>query len=82
MEGSVAASDGADLRHDMSRVFEELKPRERALLWLAHVEESDHEEIAEALGLKAKSIRVLLFRARKRLGELLTKRGLGPEVLR
>ena len=51
-------------------------------MWLAHVEESDHEEIAEALGLKAKSIRVLLFRARKRLGELLTKRGLGPEVLR
>ena len=50
VEGSVAASDGADLRHDMSRVFEELKPRERALLWLAHVEESDHEEIAEALG--------------------------------
>jgi RNA polymerase sigma-70 factor, ECF subfamily len=82
VEGTVAASDHADLRHDMSRVFAELKPRERALLWLAHVEESDHEEIAEALGLRPKSIRVLLFRARRRLGELLTKRGLGPEVLR
>jgi RNA polymerase sigma-70 factor (ECF subfamily) len=71
-----------DLRHDFSRVFAELKPRERALLWLAHVEESNHEEIGEALGVKAKSVRVLLFRARKRLGDLLTRHGLGPEALR
>src|SRR5438128_5566749 len=69
-----------DLRHDMMRVFAELKPQERALLWLAHVEGSSHEEIADALGLKAKSIKVLLFRARKRLGEMLTKRGLAPEI--
>lgn len=78
----VAPADRADLRHDMGRVFAELKPRERALLWLAHVEESDHEEIAGALGLRPKSIRVLLFRARKRLAELLAKRGIGPEALR
>ena len=70
-----------ELRHDMTRVFAELKPRERALLWLAHVEESDHEAIAEAVGVKAKSVRVLLFRARKRLADLLTKRGIGPEAL-
>ncbi|HKR63421.1 MAG TPA: RNA polymerase sigma factor [Thermoanaerobaculia bacterium] len=68
------------LRHDMMKVFSELKPRERALLWLAHVEEADHEDIGDALGLKTKSVKVLLFRARKRLGELLTKRGLAPEV--
>ncbi len=71
-----------DLRHDLARVFAELKPQERALLWLAHVEESNHEEIGEALGVKPKSVRVLLFRARKRLTELLTRRGLGPEALR
>jgi len=70
------AHESADLRHDMMRTFAELKPRERALLWLAHVEESDHVEIAEALGLKAKSVKVLLFRARKRLAELLKKRGM------
>ncbi|HVR38272.1 MAG TPA: RNA polymerase sigma factor, partial [Thermoanaerobaculia bacterium] len=64
------AHEPEDLRHDMARVFEELKPRERALLWLAHVEESDHEEIGEALGVKTRSVKVLLFRARKRLGEL------------
>ena len=66
------------LRADMMRTFAELKPRERALLWLAHVEEADHEDISEALGVKAKSVKVLLFRARKRLGELLTKKGLAP----
>lgn len=71
------AHESADLRHDMMRTFAELKPRERALLWLAHVEESDHVEIAEALGVKAKSVKVLLFRARRRLAELLRKKGFG-----
>ena len=76
---AAAATEPRDvLRHDMKRVFDELKPRERALLWLAHVEEADHEDIGEALGVKTKSVKVLLFRARKRLGELLTKKGLAP----
>ena len=66
------------LRHDMMKTFAELKPRERALLWLAHVEEADHDDIGEALGVKTKSVKVLLFRARKRLGDLLTKKGLAP----
>lgn len=70
-----------DLRHDLSRVFAELKPQERALLWLAHVEEASHEEIAGALNVKPKSVRVLLFRARKHLADLLKRNGLGPEAL-
>ena len=70
------------LRHDMMQTFAELKPRERALLWLAHVEEADHDDISEALGVKPNSVKVLLFRARKRLAELLTKKGLAPEVRR
>ena len=82
VEAPEPVADGraerTELRHDMMRVFGELKPRERALLWLAHVEESNHEEIGEALGLKAKSVRVLLFRARKRLADLLVKKGLAP----
>ena len=78
-----ATSEPRDvLRHDMMRTFAELKPRERALLWLAHVEEADHEDIGEALGVKPKSVKVLLFRARKRLGDLLTRKGLAPEVQR
>ncbi|HEV8657095.1 MAG TPA: RNA polymerase sigma factor [Thermoanaerobaculia bacterium] len=69
-----------ELRHDMMRAFAELKPQERALLWLAHVEGSSHEEIADALDVKEKSVKVMLFRARKRLAAILTKRGLGPEI--
>jgi RNA polymerase sigma-70 factor (ECF subfamily) len=77
-----ARNDRNELRHDMARVFGELKPRERALLWLAHVEGYDHDEIGEALGIRSKSVRVVLFRARKRLAELLAKKGIGPEAMR
>ena len=76
----VRATGNIDLRHDMMRVFAELKPQERALLWLAHVEGSSHEEIADAMGVKARSVRVMLFRARKRLAAVLTRRGLAPET--
>jgi RNA polymerase sigma-70 factor, ECF subfamily len=76
-EGGVA-TESRELRHDMMRTFAELKPRERALLWLAHVEEEDHDSISEALGVKSGSVRVLLFRARKRLADLLRKKGLAP----
>ena len=67
-EGTVAPETPAD---DVVRVFEMLKPRERALLWLAYVEEDSHEEIATALGVKRSSVKVLLARARGRLRDLL-----------
>ena len=78
------AGDGeSDLirRRDLDRAFGELKPRERALLWLAYVEGSDHREIAKALGLSRASVKVLLFRARHRLAAALERMGIGPEVL-
>jgi RNA polymerase sigma-70 factor (ECF subfamily) len=55
----------------MRQAFERLKPRERQLLWLAYVEGSNHKEIANCTGLQAGSIRLLLFRARRRLAELI-----------
>jgi len=69
-------------RMDVERTFNELKPKERALLWLAYVEGSAHEEIAVSLGLRPKSVRVLLFRARQRLGALLKRKGLTAETTR
>jgi RNA polymerase sigma-70 factor (ECF subfamily) len=56
--------------------FSKLKPRERALLWLAYVERESHEEIAVSLGIGRRSVRVLLFRARRRLRDLLQARGI------
>jgi RNA polymerase sigma-70 factor (ECF subfamily) len=68
-------------RRDLDRAFGALKPRERALLWLAYVEGMDHREIARALGLSRASVKVLLFRARRRLADILERRGIGPEML-
>jgi RNA polymerase sigma-70 factor (ECF subfamily) len=65
---------------DLDRAFRELKPQQRSLLWMAYVEELDHREIAAATGLKEKSVRVLLSRARKALAGVLTRIGLRPEA--
>jgi RNA polymerase sigma-70 factor (ECF subfamily) len=64
------------MHNDLMRIFERLKPREQALLWLAYVEGFDHGEIALALQLRENSIRVLLFRARKKFASLLTREGI------
>lgn len=72
---------GSALSADVQRVLSEMKPRERQLLWLGHVERFSHKEIAQIMGLKAGSIRLLLFRARKKLAEKLRSAGIGPEVL-
>ena len=49
------------------------------ILWLAHVEGGSHADIAAITGLGPASIRVLLFRARRRLAGLLRAAGLAPE---
>lgn len=51
--------------------LERLTPQNRSLLWLAYVEEYDHKEIGRMLGLSPRSVRVLLFRARKKMVEFL-----------
>lgn len=66
--------DDPETHADVRRALRQLKPRERQLLWLAHVEGFDHKEIARLMGLKAASIRVLLFRARRELAGVLRKR--------
>ena len=58
---------------DVSQALSALKPAERALLWLAYVEGFDHGEIASTLGLKDKSVRVLLSRARKNAARILRR---------
>jgi RNA polymerase sigma-70 factor (ECF subfamily) len=63
---------------DAMRVFQQLKTHEQTLLWLAYVEEFDNREIALALELNEKSVRVLLFRARKKLAGMLGKLSIGP----
>jgi RNA polymerase sigma-70 factor (ECF subfamily) len=75
-------SEPVSLPMDIDRAFAELEPRDRTLLWLAYVEEMRHNEIARAVGVQTLSVKVLLYRARKRLANILRKRGLGPESAR
>ena len=72
---SADAANGAVRRLDLARSMARLKPRERELLWLAYAQGSSHKEIAETLGLKSASIKLLLFRARRRLAGLLREGG-------
>jgi RNA polymerase sigma-70 factor (ECF subfamily) len=65
-------------RADVRRLLGCLKPRERQILWLAHVEGHTHKEIAGITGTRPQSVRVLLFRARRRLAGLLRAAGFGP----
>jgi RNA polymerase sigma-70 factor, ECF subfamily len=63
----VHEGDRAVRRLDLARAMDQMKPRERSLLWLAYAQGCSHEEIAAVLGLKKASLKALLFRARKRL---------------
>jgi RNA polymerase sigma-70 factor (ECF subfamily) len=67
------ATVSTDRSADVTRALSRLKPRERAMLWLAYAEGASHNEIAEALGLKPGSMKLMLFRARRRLASLLGK---------
>ncbi len=69
-----------DLTYDVGRAFEELNSQEQLLLWLAYVEGFRHREIAHVVGVKEKSVRVLLFRVRKKFSRILEERGLQWEV--
>jgi RNA polymerase sigma-70 factor (ECF subfamily) len=72
-------TDGPDvaLRLDMARVFAALRPEQRQLVWLAYVEGASHKEIGTALGVRERSVRVLLHRAKRKLATLLGEAGLG-----
>src|SRR5260221_1948601 len=64
-----------NLSLDMASVFDHLSAQERAILWLAHVEEMSHQEIGVILSVKEKSVRVMVFRAREKAKGLLEKAG-------
>ena len=56
---------------DLTRAMAHLTQRERAMLWLAYAEGATHREIAEVLGVRAGSLKPMLFRARRKLAGLL-----------
>jgi RNA polymerase sigma-70 factor (ECF subfamily) len=74
IERVAASPDHAratERRTDFTRAMSHLKPRERAMLWLAYAEGASHREIANVLGLRPASLKPMLFRARRKLAALL-----------
>jgi len=58
-------------RTDLRRAMDRLRPRDRALLWLAYAQGHAHTEIAQTLGVKSGSVKLMLFRARRKLADIL-----------
>jgi RNA polymerase sigma-70 factor (ECF subfamily) len=56
---------------DLTRAMSHLKPKERAMLWLAYGEGASHSEIAAVLGVNSTSLKTMLFRARRKMADLL-----------
>jgi len=75
-EQFLTARDGLsriDSQAILDPAMARMRPRERQLLWLAHAEGYSHREISEITGLSAAGIRLLLFRARRKIAGLLRK---------
>src|ERR1035438_6061070 len=69
----AAAGDSAqsDSKAMLGPAMKLLRPRDRQLLGLAYAEGYSHREIAEITGLASASVRLLLFRARRKIAALL-----------
>jgi len=69
--GNPQHVEGLNRRLDVSRAMDRLKPRERAMLWLAYAQGASHEEIAHMVGVRPSSMKALLSRARRKLAAAL-----------
>ena len=75
-----ASSAQADSQAVLGPALAQMRPLDRQLLWLAHAEGYSHREIAEVTGLASASIRLLLFRARRKIAKLLQNQS-QPRIL-
>jgi len=77
---SVDEQAASDSQLILGPALAEMRPRDRQLLWLAHAEGYSHQEIAEITGLASASIRLLLFRARRKIAHLLQNQNRGRQA--
>lgn len=70
-------------RTDLARAMQSLDHTQRQIVWLAYAQGVSHEEIAEIVGVRAISVRTILYRARRKLATALTAtRGKNQEPAR
>ena len=77
-EPARAALEQAESRQAVERLLSELAPEERMMIVLKEVEGYSVEEISEALGMNANTVKVRMFRARRRLSDLYKRRYAKP----
>jgi RNA polymerase sigma-70 factor (ECF subfamily) len=73
-EPTRAALDQAEARQAVERLLAQLDPAERLMIVLKEVEGYSVEEISEALDMNPNTVKVRMFRARRRLSELYRRR--------
>lgn len=76
-DGSVDVAGHVIARTDLYRALAKLSVRDRQLLLLAHAHGWSHAEIARALDLTVASVKLMAWRARRRILALLTPRATG-----
>lgn len=69
------ADDRAASGFDVRRALMKLEPNQREILWLAYAQGLSHDEIAGVTGASRKSIKSMLYRARRKLAGLLRGEG-------
>jgi RNA polymerase sigma-70 factor, ECF subfamily len=67
--GGPDTSERLAMRQRLDNMLDQLEPRDRSMLVLKEVEGFSVEEIAELLGLNANTVKVRLFRARRKIVE-------------
>ncbi len=72
---AVVSTENNALSSQFAQAFGQLSEQQRALLWLAYVEGYEYRQIAAMLNIGEGRVRVLMFRARNRLVELLKATG-------
>lgn len=72
----------SESRAELGPALKQMRARDRQFLWLAYAEGYSHREIAAITGLASASVRLLLFRARKKMARLLRERETRPAVWR
>ena len=71
----TSCDDDADFRMDIAGAFARLDKKSRTLLLLAHVEGYSYREISEITSIKETSLKVTMFRARKKFEKILRSSG-------
>jgi len=73
-EPGIAALERAEARQAVERLLSELAPEERLMIVLKEVEGYSVEEISQAMNMNPNTVKVRMFRARRRLSDMYRRR--------